>query len=220
MRRLHILLLAIAALAISGCASAPQKEKYPYTYIGGLKLVYAYLDDNQYNRRYKLPAPMAKIKTVTIHNTAGYISAMEERDRVNNLRNNASVSFHFAVDEDKAVQLVPLNIHTWHAGDGARGPGNSESIGVEICRSQCRGPAGWQYRRSEENAEILAAALLRHFRLTAEELRMHQDWSGKYCPHRLLEEERFEHFRSRVAARLAAEPDSEESAVLRGIDGK
>lgn len=62
MRRLHILLLAIAALAISGCASAPQREKYPYTYIGGLKLVYAYLDDNQYNRRYKLPAPMAKIK--------------------------------------------------------------------------------------------------------------------------------------------------------------
>lgn len=70
------------------------------------------------------------------------------------------------------------------------------------------------------NAEILAAALLRHFRLTAEELRMHQDWSGKYCPHRLLEEKRFERFRSRVAARLAAEPDSEESAVLSGIDGK
>ena len=49
---------------------------------------------------------------------------------------------------------------------------------------------------------------------------MHQDWSGKYCPHRLLEEKRFERFRSRVAARLAAEPDSEESAVLSGIDGK
>lgn len=189
---------------------------------GERTLVYvrALIEDNAYNRRYKLPGKFRAVRYVTIHNTAEPFSARQERDRVDTRRDKASVSFHFAVDEREAVQILPLDIHGWHAGDGARGPGNSESIGVEICRSQCRGPAGWQYRRSEENAEILAAALLRHFRLTAEELRMHQDWSGKYCPHRLLEEKRFERFRSRVAARLAAEPDSEESAVLSGIDGK
>lgn len=73
-----------------------------------------------------------------------------------------SVSFHFAVDEREAVQILPLAIHGWHAGDG-RGPGNTESIGVEICRSQCRGPADWQYRpqRSERrNSHFRAAAAL------------------------------------------------------------
>ena len=202
MGRFHIFLLAIMALIMSGCASAPQREKYPYTYIGGLKIVYAYLDDNQYNRRYKLPAPMAKIKTVTIHNTAGYISAMEERDRVNNLRNNASVSFHFAVDEDKAVQLVPLNIHTWHAGDGSKGEGNLYSISIEICRSLCTGEKEKLYRQAEENAVILAAHLLDAHNLPISALRKHQDWSGKNCPHKILDENRWEEFKSKVAKKM------------------
>lgn len=202
MGRFHIFLLAIMALIMSGCASAPQREKYPYTYIGGLKLVYAYLDDNQYNRRYKLPAPMNKIKTVTIHNTAGYISAMEERDRVNNLRNNVSLSFHYAVDENKAVQLVPLNIHTWHAGDGAKGEGNLYSISIEICRSLCTGEKEKLYRQAEENAVILAAHLLDAHNLPISALRKHQDWSGKNCPHKILDENRWEEFKSKVAKKM------------------
>ena len=145
---------------------------------------------------------MAKIKTVTIHNTAGYISAMEERDRVNNLRNNASVSFHFAVDEDKAVQLVPLNIHTWHAGDGSKGEGNLYSISIEICRSLGEGEKEQLYRRAEENAAILAAHLLDANNLTISALRKHQDWSGKNCPHRILGENRWEDFKSRVAEKM------------------
>ena len=156
------------------------------------------------------------MKYITIHNTAEPFSARQERDRVDFRRDGMSVSFHFAVDEHEAVQILPLAIHGWHAGDG-RGPGNTESIGVEICRSQCRGPADWQYRRSEANAEILASALLRHFRLTAADLRMHQDWTGKYCPHRILEENRFESFRSRVSARLANPPDEEEQRLLAGL---
>ncbi len=202
MGRFHIFLLAIMALIMSGCASAPEKEQYPYTYIGGLKIVYAYLDDNQYNRRYKLPAPMNKIKTVTIHNTAGYISAMEERDRVNNLRNNVSLSFHYAVDENKAVQLVPLNIHTWHAGDGAKGEGNLYSISIEICRSLCTGEKEKLYRQAEENAVILAAHLLDAHNLPISALRKHQDWSGKNCPHKILDENRWEEFKSKVAKKM------------------
>ena len=179
--------------------------------------VYSPIENNSYNRRYKLPGKFKAVKYVTIHNTAEPFSARQERDRVDFRRDNASVSFHYAVDEKEAVQILPLSIHGWHAGDGGSGPGNTESIGIEICRSQCRGDADWQYRRSEANAEILACALLRHFKLPAEALRMHQDWSGKYCPHRILEENRFESFRARVADRLAAEPDSEESALLHQI---
>lgn len=46
---------------------------------------------------------------------------------------------------------------------------------------------------------------------------MHRDWMRKYCPHRLLEENRFEEFRARVAARLARKPDGEEKKLLRGL---
>ncbi len=185
-----------------------------------ISFVRALIENNSYNRRYKLPGKFRAVRYVTIHNTAEPFSARQERDRVDTRRDKASVSFHFAVDEREAVQILPLDIHGWHAGDGSKGSGNCESIGVEICRSQCRGEADWQYRRSEANAEILAAALLRHFKLTAADLRMHQDWNGKYCPHRILEENRFESFRAHVAERLAKDPDEEESAILRALAAK
>ena len=190
----------------------PGKEKLEYTR--------ALIANNAYNRRYKLPGKFRAVKYVTIHNTAEPFSARQERDRVDFRRDKASVSFHFAVDECEVVQILPLDVHGWHAGDGASGPGNAESIGVEICRSQCRGPADWQYRRSEANAEILASALLRHFDLTEKDLFMHQDWSGKYCPHRILEEKRFESFRARVGKRLARKPDAEEQLILRGLKAR
>ena len=78
------------------------------------------------------------------------------------------------------------------------------SVGVEICRSVFRGENAWLYRRAKENATTLAAALLRVLKLTPAELRMHRDWSGKYCPHRILEENSWDDFVSRVGAQLAA----------------
>ncbi len=171
------------------------------------------IEDNAYNRRYKRPGPMPFVETITIHNTAEPFTARQERDRVDYRRDRRSVSYHFAVDEDEIVQLLPLSEHGWHAGDGSRGPGNTRSIGIEICRSQCRGHADWRYRRAEENAVKLTAALLQHFGLTPDAIRMHQNWNGKYCPHRILEENRFEEFRQRVKNVLE---NSRSEAILSG----
>lgn len=173
------------------------------------------ISGDAYNLRYKLPGKFPRgVRYVTIHNTAEPFSARQERDRVEFRRDRMSVSFHFAVDEKEAVRILPLDIHGWHAGDGGKGPGNTESIGIEICRSQCRDAADDWYRRSEANAALLAAALLRHYGLTAAELRMHRDWSGKFCPHRILEEQRWPAFRQAVAERLAADPAPEERTLL------
>ena len=90
----------------------------------------------------------------------------------------------------------------WHAGDGAKGPGNRNSIGIEICRSRCTGERDWEYRRAEENGVLLAAWLLRKYNLPLSALRKHQDWSGKNCPHRILEEKRWESFKARVGAAM------------------
>ena len=149
-------------------------------------------------QRAKFPSPFRDgVGFVTIHNTAEPFSACDERARVEH-RRDARTSFHFAVDEREIIQLLPLEFHGWHAGDG-EGDGNLRSVGVEICRSVFRGNNEWLYRRAEDNAVLLAAALLRHFGLEPSALRMHRDWSGKYCPHRILEAGRWDEFRTGVA---------------------
>ncbi len=140
---------------------------------------------------------------VTIHNTAEPFPALEERARVDT-RRGSRVSFHYAVDEERIVQLLPLDRHGWHAGDG-EGDGNLRSVGIEICRSQHRGENSWLYLRSEENAVLLTAALLSVLALPESSLRMHRDWSGKFCPHRILESDSWQEFRRRVAV-AAADP--------------
>ena len=151
-------------------------------------------------QRVKFPSPFRDgVGFVTIHNTAEPFSAVDERLRVV-YRRNILTSFHFAVDEHRCIQLLPLDRHGWHAGDGD-GDGNLRSIGIEICRSVFRGENDWLYRRAEENATTLAAALLWVLKLTPAELRMHRDWSGKYCPHRILEENAWTTFTARVTAK-------------------
>ncbi len=195
---------AFAVLLLCGCAgTAPRYDGAGGKYVSvvdGLPVVYDFLDDNAYNRRRAMPAPFSDVRTVTIHNTAGYLSARGERDRLNKKRDNVSVSFHFAVDENEAVQLIPLDMHAWHAGDGDRGDGNLHSISIEICRSLCTGGDSKLYERAEANAVILAAHLLNIYNLPTSALRMHRDWSGKHCPHRILDRNGWDDFKRRVDA--------------------
>ncbi len=169
--------------------------------IQALPLCAGIIEPNAYNLKYKLPGPLEEVRFITIHNTVEPFSAWQERERVNNRRDQVAVSFHFAVDEIEAVQLLPLDCHAWHAADG-KGDGNMHSIAIEICRSVCIGSDEGLYRRAEDNAVILAAWLLKKYNLPIDALRKHQDWSGKYCPHRILDEKRWEEFKLKVAAAM------------------
>jgi len=170
------------------------------------------LDGSPENRE-KYGAFTAPPRWVTIHNTAEPFSAAAERDRVER-RRDSPVSFHFATDEREAVQILPLDCHGWHAGDG-EGDGNLRSVGVEICRSSFYGAGGWLYRRAEANAVLLAAALLKKLDLPVGALRMHREWSGKYCPHRILDAGSWEEFRARVEALIGRREASALAARLR-----
>lgn len=183
-----------ADLADGGVRPEPEAERPP-------EYLFLPLPDTPENRR-KAPGPFrGGPGFVTIHNTAEPFSALDERARVEH-RKHPPVSFHFAVDERRIVQLLPLGLHGWHAGDGD-GDGNLRSVGVEICRSAFRGGNDRLYRRAEANAVLLAAALLEVLGLAADALRTHRDWSGKYCPHRMLEAGTWPDFRRRVAAAAA-----------------
>ena len=134
--------------------------------------------------KYSIKCPYSMTpQYITIHNTANDASAMNEISYM--LSNNNKVSFHFAVDDTRAVQGLPLDRNGWHAGDGANGTGNRKSIGIEICYSKS---GGTRFEDAEKNAAILAAKLLKQYGWGTERLKRHKDWSGKYCPHRTMDE--------------------------------
>ncbi|OTY84001.1 N-acetylmuramoyl-L-alanine amidase, partial [Bacillus thuringiensis serovar subtoxicus] len=110
------------------------------------------------------------------------------------IRNDNQVSFHIAVDDKEAVQGIPLERNAWHTGDG-NGNGNRKSIGVEICYSLSGGD---RYYKAEDNAAIVVAQLMKQYNIPISKVRTHQSWSGKYCPHRMLDEGRWNSFIERV----------------------
>lgn len=129
---------------------------------------------------------------ITVHNT--YNDATAENEVAYMIRNDNQVSFHIAVDDKEAVQGIPLERSAWHTGDG-NGNGNRKSIGVEICYSLSGGD---RYYKAEDNATIVVAQLMKQYNIPINKVRTHQSWSGKYCPHRMLAEGRWNSFIERV----------------------
>lgn len=119
---------------------------------------------------------------IVIHNTANDASAAAE---IKYMRDNlSSASFHFAVDDAESRQAIPLDRNAWHAGDGASGKGNRKGISIEICYSKS---GGEKFLKAEENAARFTAKLLKERGWTTDRVKKHQDFSGKYCPHRTLD---------------------------------
>lgn len=129
-----------------------------------------------------------KAKKITIHNTYNDASSQKETDYCKN--NNNEVSFHVAVDDKEAIQVVPFNRNAWHCGDGGNGYGNRNTIGVETCYSKS---GGAKYIAAEKNTIKYVAGLCVQQDIIASKdtIKKHQDWSGKYCPHRILAEKRW-----------------------------
>ena len=166
----------------------------------------------------KIVCPSAKIKTkcpytmkptrIIIHNTANDASAMAEVSYM--LGNANECSFHFAVDDYRAVQGIELNRNTWNAGDGGNGKGNRKGISIEICYSKS---GGSRWLKAVDNAAQLTAQLLKKYGWGIDKVTKHQDYNGKYCPHRILSEYGWKKFLSLVQSYLtpakpAAKPTS------------
>ena len=140
---------------------------------------YAYVVDHipkttGYNRR---PGIALAATTLTIHNNANPTStARNERVWLTNPSNNRTASYHIAIDERGAIEVLPLTEVGWHAGDGSgSASGNRTSIGIEICESG-------NYEKTLTNAVSLIAKMLHERGWDTTRLRRHYDWSGKNCP--------------------------------------
>lgn len=147
--------------------------------------------------KYPLKAPYSMVpETITIHNTWNDATATGE---VSYMAGNANpTSFHVAIDDKYAVQAIPFSRNAWHAGDG-QGKGNRKSIGIEICYSKS---GGTKYAAAEENAIEYVAHVLHDKGWGIDRVKWHRDWSGKNCPHRILDEGRATSVLNRIAAKL------------------
>lgn len=133
--------------------------------------------------RYGIKCPYAMSAVgVCIHNTANDASAQNEVAYMK--RNDNEVSFHIAVDDKEAIQAIPFDRNAWHAGDGGSGKGNRNYIALEICYSKSGGP---RFAEAEKRAAKIAASILKQNGWGISQLKKHQDFSNKYCPHRTLD---------------------------------
>lgn len=128
----------------------------------------------------KCPYPM-KPTRIVVHNTGNDASAKNEVAYM--VRNDKEVSFHAAVDDVEIVQGIPFDRNAWGSGDGS-GKGNREGIHIEICYSAS---GGARFIQAERNAAEYIASLLKEFGWGIDRVTKHQDYNGKYCPHRTLD---------------------------------
>ena len=154
---------------------------------------------------YHINAPYAMTpKYITIHNTGNTASARNEAAYMNS--NSNYTSYHVAIDDKEAVQVVPFNRNAWHAGDG-QGQGNRASIGIEICYSMDNGYSGAmsaRYKQAQENTALYVAYVLHQYGWGTDRLRQHWNWSGKDCPHKMRAHNGWGAFVARVQQHLNA----------------
>jgi N-acetylmuramoyl-L-alanine amidase len=101
-------------------------------------------------------------------------------------------SWHYSIDEKECYQALPLTESGWHAGDNL-GPGNTATIGIEICDYGMRRDNNWNlFWQAVDNCARLCAHIINNVDtllpypecLVPYEgtLKQHYNWSGKNCP--------------------------------------
>lgn len=120
---------------------------------------------------------------ITIHNTANgslHAGAENHGRYLQRLGAQKTVSWHYAVDDRLITHSIPDNEVAWHAGDGAKGRGNRQSLAIEICENPDS-----NLKKATENAAELAAKLMKQYKIPISHVVQHHHWTGKNCPRQL-----------------------------------
>lgn len=119
------------------------------------------------------PGAILKAEYLTIHSTGNLRSnAKGEHAWLTNPTNDRIASYHIVIDENEAIEVIPLTEVAYHAGTNE---GNRKSIGLEICESGDR-------TKTIGNAVQLVAKMLKEKGWGIDRMKRHFDWSGKICP--------------------------------------
>ena len=120
-------------------------------------------------------------KYITIHETGNAAKGADAAAHAAYLDSDAGeddlVSWHYTVDDHAIVQHLPDYETAYHAGDGKAGPGNTTSIGIEICVN-----AGGDFEAAKANAAALVRLLMEEHGIPLDNVVQHNHWNGKDCP--------------------------------------
>ena len=120
-------------------------------------------------------------KYITIHETGNAAKGADAAAHADYLDSDAGerdlVSWHYTTDDHVIVQHLPDSETAYHAGDGKDGPGNTTSIGIEICVN-----AGGDFAQAQANAAALVRLLMEEHGIDIEHIVQHNHWNGKDCP--------------------------------------
>ena len=133
-----------------------------------------------------------KIKYIVIHETDNYEQGVGAKNHAIYLKNNNSsaTSWHYTVDDKEIYHHIPDNERANHAGNDV---GNEYGIGIELCVNE-----DGNFEKTFDNAAKLVAYLLNEYNLTINDIKTHHDFSGKDCPHLILQNNRMEEFKAKV----------------------
>lgn len=137
------------------------------------------LNPSKYDLKVPVESCAKDMKYIVVHNTANDASAANEVAYM--IRNDSSTSFNAAVDDKEIVIGIPLNRGAFAAGQR---DGNAHGIHIEICYSLS---GGTRFDKAEKNAAEYIAKLLTERKWDISHVKKHQDFDGKYCPHRTLD---------------------------------
>lgn len=126
---------------------------------------------------------LINVSSITIHNTEwikvnNATTPAEQYTRATINGNMKGTIVHFYVDDVCAWWNMPLDMVTWHSGDGVKGKtGNNTSISIECIMDKTNSSYN---QKSMDNAAKLAAYLLNKYNLDVEKgLVTHTYWLNK-----------------------------------------
>ena len=130
-------------------------------------------------------------KWIVIHDTANTNEGADAEMHTRYIRSKPGVSWHYSVDDEETYQHIPNEEVAYHAGAKE---GNNYGIGIETCLNY-----GIDYNVVMRKTAKLTAELLVEFDLGIYNVRQHNYYSGKDCPHVMRSANRWDEFLMLVA---------------------
>lgn len=170
---------------------------------GDVPVVHSYIPWGSSRR----PGEVREIRYIVIHETDNRRDSADAEAHNTYLTENGTdiTAWHYTVDDHSVYHNIPDNEIAWNAGDSrTKDGGNMNGIGIELCVN-----IGNDYDATLVHGAMLAASLMKTYDLTPEDLRLHEDFMDKICPHRMITEGRVSEFQQMVKddyAQLMQEP--------------
>lgn len=193
-RLIAAIAIAIAAVGVLLWLFKTPDEDAGLTYVGDIPVISQFLPEGSASR----PGVKRDIKYIVIHETDNFSAGADAAAHNKFLLTNADtqeLSWHYTVDDHEIYHNLPDDEAAYHASDHLeKNGGNLNGIGIELCVNE-----DGDYEQTLRNGELLTATLLREYGLSVKDVKKHQDFSGKVCPARLIENGRWDEFLDRVA---------------------